>query len=97
MTTQSLRHLFRFINLFVVAGAFFLINETRLTQVVMGMGFLFLAGVEGGLFLWDAGSQIRDGNLRQWLIHGTDRQGESGRGFAFILIVWTTLGLSLIA
>ncbi len=98
--TQTIRHIFRFLNLFIIVGAFTLIDETRLTQVVMGLGFLFLAGIEGGLFLWDAGSQVRRGNLQHWLTHGLDRgtgrHSESGLGSAFIQMVWTTLGLALI-
>lgn len=98
--TQTIRHIFRFLNLFVVVGAFVLIDETRLTQVVMGLGFLFLAGIEAGLFLWDAGSRVRDGDLQRWLVHGSAlgdvHHSESGLGSAFILMTWTTLGLALI-
>lgn len=98
---QTIRHTFRFINLIVVVGAFLLIDETRLTQVVMGMGFLFLAQVEAGLFLWEGGSKGTGEAFRQWLIHGTPRgtgrHSESGLGSAFILIVWVTLGLALIS
>ena len=99
--TQTIRHTFRFINLFVVAGAFFLIDETRLTQVVMGMSFLFLAQIEAGLFLWEGGSKGTGEAFRQWMLHGahqgTGRHSESGLGSAFILLIWVTLGLGLIA
>lgn len=98
--TQTIRHIFRWLNLAVIVGAFFLIEGTELTQATMAVSFLILAHIEGGLFLWDAGARVQDGTFQRWLTHGSPRgpnhNTESGLGSAFVTVVWTTLGIGLL-
>lgn len=94
MTVQRLRSLVRALNVFFIVGAFFLLSETRLTQLTMGAGFLFMAQIEGGLLLWEAGARAATPTFKRWLLYGID--GEAGLTTLLVMIIWVLLGINLI-
>lgn len=82
-------------NVLFILGAFFLTDETRVTQLMMGAGFLFMAQLEGGLLLWEAGARAATPLFKRWLLYGVDR-GEAGLTTLLVIITWVLLGINLV-
>ncbi len=95
MRVQQVRSLVRALNILFIVGAFLLVDETRLTQLTMGAGFLFMAQIEGGLLLWEAGARAATPLFRRWLLYGVDK-GEAGLTTLLVMIIWVLLGINLV-